>query len=153
MRADGVKVTFSGEGSDELWASYGFAYHALKTEGWHEYRKALFMSQARKNFPRANKAFMAHGVECRLPFLHPSIPEFALSLPREAVQLRGRPKAVMQEAFRGLLPDEVVDRPKMAFQDGVGMKAAAACAVGRPVQFYRKVYDEMYAKRRNTLWA
>lgn len=83
MRLHGFKVTFSGEGSDELWASYGFSYHALKTEDWHAYRKELFLSQARKNFPRCNKIFMAHGIECRLPFLHPpmlsrSIPQYEI---------------------------------------------------------------------------
>ena len=82
MRADGFKVTYSGEGSDELWASYGFAYHALKTQDWHAYRKDLFLSQARKNFARCNKVFMAHCVECRLPFLNTALVEYALSLSR-----------------------------------------------------------------------
>ena len=154
MKADGFKVTFSGEGSDELWASYGFAYHALKTEDWHLYRKELFLTQARKNFPRANKAFMSRGIECRLPFLHPSSPEFAISLRRAAVQLQNRPKAIIQEAFRGFLPDEIVNRPKLAFQDGTGMKVRAAEAVDVPVKFYREEFERMYLKRRSkTLWS
>jgi asparagine synthase (glutamine-hydrolysing) len=137
MRADGFKVTFSGEGSDELWASYGFAYHALQKQDWHQYRKSLFLSQARKNFMRCNKVFMAHSIEYRLPFLHPPLVEYALSLRQEAVQNgRSRPKAVLQKAFLGKLPDAITRRPKVAFQDGMGLKAAIAARLASPKRFY-----------------
>jgi asparagine synthase (glutamine-hydrolysing) len=145
MQADGFKVTYSGEGSDELWASYGFAYHALKTQDWHAYRKALFMSQARKNFVRCNKIFMAHSVECRLPFLNTGLVEFALSLPQGAVQDgKSRPKAIIQDAFHGLLPREITHRPKVAFQDGLGIKDAIARSLPSPEKFYRAEYANVY---------
>lgn len=145
MRADGFKVTYSGEGSDELWASYGFAYHGLKTTGWHPYRKGLFMTQARKNFIRCNKVFMRASVECRLPFLNRGLVELALSLPQDAVQVgKGRPKAVLQDAVRDMLPADVVDRPKVAFQDGMGLKEACATAVANPKRFYGAVYANRF---------
>ncbi len=146
MAGNGHRVTFSGEGSDELWASYGFAYHGLKTAGWHPYRRDLFATQARRNFPRANKAFMAYGVEMRLPFLHRPVVEYALSLPRHAVQDgKARPKAVLQDAYAGALPGEVLRRPKVAFQDGMGIKTAAGRAVTAPVRFYRAELRAAYA--------
>jgi asparagine synthase (glutamine-hydrolysing) len=144
MRADGFKVTYSGEGSDELWASYGFAYHALKTRGWNEYRKELYKGQHRKNFARCNKIFMAYSVECRLPFLCRELAELALSLPREVVERGGKMKAVMSEAFRGLLPDEVVDRPKLAFQDGMGIKKKMGTVVPDPARFYRAEFKRAF---------
>lgn len=144
IQADGFKVTFSGEGSDELWASYGFAYHALQTEDWHHYRRDLFLTQARKNFPRSNKIFMAHSIECRLPFLNPSVVEYALSLPQKAVQDgRSRPKAVLQDAFTGLLPEYILKRPKVAFQDGLGLKDAIANSIANP----KRLYDAEYTKQ------
>ncbi len=148
MPADGFKVTFSGEGSDELWASYGFAYHGLQNQDWHQYRKQLFLDQARKNFPRCNKVFMAHGIECRLPFLHPTVVEFALALPRQAVQEgTRRPKAVLQDAFRGQLPDHVTRRPKVAFQDGLGLKAAIASTLPDPRRFYDAEYRNQFGQQ------
>jgi len=145
MQSDGFKVTFSGEGSDELWASYGFAYHALKTQDWHTYRKDLFLSQARKNFARCNKIFMAHSVECRLPFLHPPLVEFALSLPQSIVQNgKSRPKAIIQDAFLGKLPEEVTRRPKVAFQDGMGIKEAITKILPSPGRFYNAEYSQYY---------
>lgn len=145
MRADGFKVTFSGEGSDELWASYGFAYHALKTQDWHQYRKDLFLTQARKNFVRCNKIFMAHSIECRLPFLHYPLVEYALSLKAAAVQNgKSKPKAVVQEAFDGLLPDSITRRAKVAFQDGLGLKTAITRVLPNPEKFYRAEYATQY---------
>lgn len=145
MQGDGFKVTFSGEGSDELWASYGFAYHALKSQDWHAYRRDLFLTQARKNFPRSNKIFMAHSIECRLPFLNPSVVEYALSLPQTAVQDgRSRPKAVIQNAFLGKLPDYITRRPKVAFQDGMGLKDAIAQQFADPKRFYQAEYTSLY---------
>lgn len=147
IAADGFKVVFSGEGSDELWGSYGFAYHGIKAQGWHAYRRRLFLDQHRKNFARCNKAFMTRGVECRLPFLHPPLVDLAWSLPQAIVQHGGRPKAVLEEAFRDVLPPKILARAKVAFQDGLGMKAAAARAVGElsnPAAFYRSVFDDAY---------
>lgn len=145
MHADGFKVTFSGEGSDELWASYGFAYHALKTQDWHQYRKDLFLTQARKNFVRCNKIFMAHSIECRLPFLHTPLVEYALSLRADAVQNgKSKPKAVMQEGFTGVLPYSVTHRAKVAFQDGLGLKAAITHVLSNPEKFYRAEYANQY---------
>lgn len=141
MRAEGFKVTFSGEGSDELWASYGFAYHALRTQDWHRYRRDLFVGQHRKNFARCNKVFLSRGIECRLPFLHTDLVELALRLPRSAVQDgRSKPKAVLQRAASGLVPPKVATRAKVAFQDGMGLKRAIAETVADPGRVYRSEF-------------
>lgn len=147
MQRDGFKVTFSGEGSDELWASYGFAYHALLKEDWHVYRRDLFLSQSRKNFIRCNKIFMAHSIECRLPFLHYPLVEYAISLKKDSVQnTKSKPKAVIQEAYKAKLPSTIIDRPKVAFQDGLGLKTAIADHVlASPKRFYTAEFNRLYA--------
>lgn len=145
MRADGFKVTYSGEGSDELWASYGFAYHGLAQQDWFTYRRDLVLTQARRNFPRVNKAFMTYGVEARLPFLDPDVVDLALSLPRTAVQDgRARPKAVLQMAYRDRLPGVVTRRPKVAFQDGLGLKDTISHVLPDPLRYYRLEQARLY---------
>lgn len=147
IAADGFKVTYSGEGSDELWASYGFARHGIAAKGWHGYRQGLVAAQARRNFPRVNKSFMAYGVEARLPFLDPALVSLALSLPQAAVWTSDSPagrKAVLQRAYAGRLPGEVLTRPKVAFQDGLGLKRAAAAVLPDPGRFYRAEYARCY---------
>jgi asparagine synthase (glutamine-hydrolysing) len=60
-------------------------------------------------------ATMAHGLEARSPFLDHPFMEFAASLPH-GLKLRGHvTKHILKKAVRGLLPDEVIDRPKMGF--------------------------------------
>jgi asparagine synthase (glutamine-hydrolysing) len=144
MKADGFKVTFSGEGSDELWASYGFSYHGVKTDGWFGHRRKLFTGQHRKNFARCNKIFMAASVECRLPFLSTPLVELALSLSENSVKKGSRSKAVLQDAFKGRIPDRVMYRPKLAFQDGLGLKDTIAALVKDPKQLYQQMFENAF---------
>lgn len=141
IRSDGFRVTFSGEGSDELWASYKFAKMAYWQKAFTTIRRDLVATQARQNFPRVNKAFLSAGVEARLPFLHTRLVEYALALPEEVIRYGGQDKAIMSSAFRDVLPEEVLRRGKMAFQEGLGMREAAARAVAHPAGFYRTVYE------------
>lgn len=137
-RSDGFKVIYSGEGSDELWASYGKSYFGIQRKGWYRFRRELFHGQHAKNFARCNKVFMAHGIECRLPFLSTGLVEYALSLPQVAVARGRHLKAVLSEAFVGELPVEILRRHKMAFQEGIDVKRAAGEAIADPTRFYRE---------------
>jgi asparagine synthase (glutamine-hydrolysing) len=60
-------------------------------------------------------ATMAHGLEGRSPFLDHEVMAYCASLPSD-LKLRGRTtKYLLRRAVRGLLPAEVVDRPKQGF--------------------------------------
>jgi asparagine synthase (glutamine-hydrolysing) len=60
-------------------------------------------------------ATMAHGLEGRSPFLDHEVMEYCASLPSD-LKLRGRTtKYLLRRAVRGLLPAEIVDRPKQGF--------------------------------------
>jgi asparagine synthase (glutamine-hydrolysing) len=60
-------------------------------------------------------ATMAYSVEGRSPFLDHHLMEFAAGLPAE-LKLRGMAgKVLLKSTLRGILPDEVLDRPKMGF--------------------------------------
>jgi asparagine synthase (glutamine-hydrolysing) len=88
---------------------------------------------------------MAYGVEGRLPFLDPDVVDLALSLPRHAVQDgKARPKAVLQRAYRGRLPESVTTRPKVAFQDGLGLKTAISRTLPDPARYYRAEHRRLY---------
>jgi tRNA (cmo5U34)-methyltransferase len=116
MRADGERVTFSGEGSDELWASYGVhgtgvgVFWGVQQHGWYEYRRRLFTDQHRKNFARCNKIFMANGIECRLPFLSTGLVELGLGFTETEVRDGRAAKAVLTRGYGGRLPLSVTGR-------------------------------------------
>lgn len=153
LRADGFKVVFTGEGSDELWASYGnTSFHGIAKQGWTEYRKSVFVGQHRKNFARCNKVFMAHGVEARLPFLHTRLVEWGMGLKPEAVfrEVDGDKRRGEKWHLRsgmdgtGLIPPVIAARPKQAFQDGAGLIEAAAAAVHDPARYYRMEFGNAF---------
>lgn len=66
---------------------------------------------------KVDMASMAHGLECRGPFLDHRVVELAVSLPlRRKLRLRGgRSKVVLKQAFAELLPPAIRTRPKMGF--------------------------------------
>jgi asparagine synthase (glutamine-hydrolysing) len=60
-------------------------------------------------------ATMAHGLEGRSPLLDHNVMEFAASLPSGFKLKGGVKKHVLKLAVATLLPDEIVNRPKMGF--------------------------------------
>jgi asparagine synthase (glutamine-hydrolysing) len=65
-------------------------------------------------------ATMAHSLEARSPFLDHRLLEFAARLPPQMKMHRGGGKRILKLAMRGIVPDAVLDRPKMGF--GVPLK-------------------------------
>jgi asparagine synthase (glutamine-hydrolysing) len=60
-------------------------------------------------------ASMAHSLEARSPFLDHEFMEFAATIPSD-LKVRGRVKKyILKRALSGLLPEEILHRPKMGF--------------------------------------
>ncbi|MEN6404985.1 MAG: asparagine synthase (glutamine-hydrolyzing) [Thermoguttaceae bacterium] len=60
-------------------------------------------------------ASMAHGLECRQPFLDYRVVELAARMPRRLKFRWGRGKRILRETFRDLIPGEIQKRSKMGF--------------------------------------
>lgn len=63
---------------------------------------------------RVDNMTMAWGLEARTPFLDHDLVELAAACPPE-LKLAAGGKGVLKEAARGIVPDEVIDRPKGYF--------------------------------------
>jgi asparagine synthase (glutamine-hydrolysing) len=62
-----------------------------------------------------DRASMAHSLEVRVPFLDHPLVEKAASIPTN-LKLHGRTtKYVLREAARGIVPDRIIDKPKIGF--------------------------------------
>jgi len=60
-------------------------------------------------------ASMTHSLEARSPFLDHEFMEFAATIPSD-LKVRGREtKIILKRALQGILPDEILHRPKMGF--------------------------------------
>ena len=118
-------VILSGEGSDELCQGYIY-FHKAPTpeEGDTESRRILQNLYLYDNL-RVDRTTAAHGLELRVPFLDKFFTSYYLSLPPEDRKPKdGTEKYFLRKAFSdtGLIPDEVLWRPKEGFSDGVSSK-------------------------------
>lgn len=64
---------------------------------------------------KVDKSTMANGVEVRVPFLDNDLAAFALGLPAQLKVGGGVQKKLLKQALRGIVPDEVLTRPKKGF--------------------------------------
>lgn len=63
---------------------------------------------------------MAASIESRVPFLDHKLVEFTSKMPTR-MKLRGKTtKWIFREAMKGILPDEILNRPKMGFPVPIG---------------------------------
>lgn len=64
---------------------------------------------------RVDKMSMGASLEGRVPFLDHRFVELAMSIPTSVKTGDGTLKTVLKRAVRGVIPDEVIDRPKQGF--------------------------------------
>lgn len=57
---------------------------------------------------------MAHALEVRVPFLDHHLVEYVIGIP-DKIKNPTYPKSLLVDSFKGLLPDEIIHRPKMGF--------------------------------------
>ena len=170
IKAMGVKMVLSGEGSDELFGGYLYFHKAPNAREFHE--ELVRKLDALHSFDclRANKSMMAWGVEPRVPFLDVEFMDVAMRMDAAHKMSGGGriEKSVLREAFEGCLPEEILWRQKEQFSDGVGygwidgLKAHAEANVGdaefaaaeqrfpvnppqtKEAYFYRRLFEEIF---------
>lgn len=128
IKAMGVKMVLSGEGSDEVFGGYLYFHKAPNAREFHEELVRKIDALHQYDCLRANKSMMAWGVEPRVPFLDREFLDVAMAFDAKHKMVdapfagsRGRiEKAVLRAAFDGVLPDEILWRQKEQFSDGVG---------------------------------
>ncbi len=137
IKAMGIKMVLSGEGSDEIFGGYLYFHKAPDAQQFHEETVRKLDRLHLFDCLRANKAMAAWGVEARVPFLDQRFMDVAMRLNPEAKRpTDGKmEKHILREAFEDMLPASVAWRQKEQFSDGVGyswidsLKAWAAAQV------------------------
>jgi asparagine synthase (glutamine-hydrolysing) len=170
IKAMGVKMVLSGEGSDEVFGGYLYFHKAPSAEEFHNETIRKLDALHLFDCLRANKSMMAWGVEPRVPFLDREFLDVAMGMDAAAKMAGGGriEKAVLRQAFTGYLPDSILWRQKEQFSDGVGYgwidglktytasqindrdfaEAAARFPINTPqskeAYFYRRIFEQYF---------
>jgi len=126
LASEYVKVILTGEGADELFAGYTY-YKDMnqpdKTLNQELHRSVSSLHNI--NLQRVDRLTMAHSIEGRVPFLDIKMIEVALSIPPKYKLYKNEQGAliekwILREAFKDLLPQEIIWRDKEQFDEGSG---------------------------------
>ncbi|KAG9010507.1 asparagine synthetase [Tulasnella sp. JGI-2019a] len=167
IKAMGVKMVLSGEGSDEILGGYLYFHAAPDPASFHQECVKRVKNLHTADCLRANKSTMAWGLEARVPFLDKNFLEVAMNVdPKEKMFSKGASaehdadgrekmeKYIIRKAFdivpedsvKPYLPASILWRQKEQFSDGVGyswidgIKDHAAATVS----------DEVFERRHET---
>ena len=127
-KAAGLKIVLTGEGADELFGGY---YSSLQPDEFQSRREQLISDMYFTELRRLDLSTMAHSIEARCPFLDKEIVSLSTDVSFSDIYSEGANKVILREKFRNLLPQEVIDRPKMSFDVGSGIR-------GEVVQYLRR---------------
>ena len=129
IKAIGVKMVLSGEGSDEIFGGYLYFHKSPSAQALHHECISRVQNLHTSDCLRANKSTMAWGLEARVPFLDKQFLDIAMSVPANYKLTKKGPKAfqmekaILRKAFETsdpYLPREILWRQKEQFSDGVG---------------------------------
>ena len=123
IRAMGIKMVLSGEGADEIFGGYLYFHKAPERAASSTPRRCASSTSCTSTTACAPTRRWPPGASrrgCRSSTASSSTWRWA-STPRDKmVPEDGIEKQVLREAFRGLLPEEILWRQKEQFSDGVG---------------------------------
>jgi len=162
IKAMGVKMVLSGEGSDEILGGYLYFHAAPDSKSFHQECVKRVKNLHTSDCLRANKSTMAWGLEARVPFLDKAFLEVAMNIdPKEKQFSKGTSqetdedgcpkmeKYILRKAFdvspdgKPYLPRSILWRQKEQFSDGVGY----SWIDGLKGHAEKSISDESFARR------
>jgi asparagine synthase (glutamine-hydrolysing) len=120
---NGATCMLCGEGSDEFLGGYHELKQASSKAEVDEVTDYLISNAYHTGLQRLDRAFNAHSIEYRPPFLDRHVANFCRNIPHEWKQFGPNKieKWILRQAFTGDLPKSIAKRIKAPFASGAGI--------------------------------
>lgn len=149
VRAEGIKVVLTGDGSDELFGGYDMYADVVDGQA-----RELFLHKirhlSRTELQRVDRTSMGRQVEARVPYLDLDMLRLAMRIPLEYKVRDGYEKWILRETFAADLPDHIKQRHKNPMSHSSGLHERVR--LFRPLmhRWYRSYgYDALGPMRRD----
>ena len=129
VHRDGFRVALCGEGADELFCGY-LPLELVFADGndlGRPVREQCLSQMNRTNLQRVDRCSMRWQLETRVPFLDPSVVNYAMNLDCTALvkdsahePMGKMPLRALYDLYPDQLPASIRDRSKVAFNQGAG---------------------------------
>lgn len=140
---DGIKVVLSGEGADELFCGYPISKNANE---WFGKRAELIENMHFTELRRLDLASMAHTIEIRCPFLDRKVYSVSNDCKVEDLIGGSQGKQILRNAFKDDLPNQIIERNKMSFDVGSGIRKMVVEYLTRNGKTEKEQLKEIWSK-------
>jgi len=145
----GFKSVVMGEAADDLFGSFTFALRYARGQGLRSfYRKELDVGLP-DEIAVLQRIFEAWGISLVDPYWTCGLKRIGYNLPLSyRLDSRRLMKRVLRDAFTGMLPEEIILRPKIVTREGSQIRYALEKSFGASRQRYRGLFKQMFVEGR-----
>ena len=114
-------VIFCGDVADEIFGSYRGFLKAPNSESFQIENELLLINIHYFDVLRSDRSISGAGLEARVPFADKELVSYVMRLDPELKMFNKNKmeKKILRDAFKGVIPDDLLYRRKEAFSDGV----------------------------------
>ena len=142
IKAMGVKMVLSGEGSDEIFGGYLYFHAAPDTASFHQECVQRVKNLHTSDCLRANKSTMAWGLEARVPFLDKEFLEVAMNV--DAQEKMFSKGSLQQVDADGRPKMEKVCKPVLRFGRAANIDTLHSTSFAKPLTSRQTESDPTY---------